>query len=92
MAEANADAWRIGRALLERAIRERLDFAFETTLGGNTIPRLLGEAAKSGSEIFIWYVGLGSAELHLERIAAESARVVIPSRRNSFGGVTSGAA
>ncbi len=74
LAEANADAWRIGRALLERVIRERLDFAFETTLGGNTIPRLLGEAAKSGIEIFIWYVGLGSAELHIERIAARVRR------------------
>jgi hypothetical protein len=48
LAEANAMAWQTGRALLERAIRERLDFAFETTLGGNTIPRLLAEAAKSG--------------------------------------------
>src|SRR4030095_8475820 len=51
LAEANAAAWRIGRALLEPAIQERLNFAFETTLGGNTIPRLLGEAAKSGVEV-----------------------------------------
>ncbi|HEY0513918.1 MAG TPA: zeta toxin family protein [Thermoanaerobaculia bacterium] len=72
--EANAAAWRNGRALLERAIRERLDFAFETTLGGNTIPRLLGEAAKSGIRVLIWYVGLESPELHLERVAARVRR------------------
>jgi predicted ABC-type ATPase len=69
-AEANAAAWRIGRTLLERAIQERLDFAFETTLGGNTIPRLLAEGARSGSEILVWYVGLASPELHIERVAA----------------------
>jgi predicted ABC-type ATPase len=72
--EANAAAWRHGRALLERAIQERLDFAFETTLGGNTIPRLLSEAAKSGIKILIWYVGLEGPELHLERVAARVRR------------------
>ena len=69
-AEANAVAWRTGRALLERAIREHLDLAFETTLGGNTIPRLLLEAARAGSEVRVWYVGLQSPELHIERVAA----------------------
>jgi predicted ABC-type ATPase len=59
---------------LERAIREHLHFAFETTLGGNTIPRLLGEAARSGIEIFVWYVGLESPELHIERVAARVRR------------------
>lgn len=68
--EANAAAWQTGRALLDRAIRERLDFAFETTLGGNTLTRLLGEAATSGIEIFVWYVGLESPELHVQRVAA----------------------
>jgi predicted ABC-type ATPase len=70
LAEANAAAWQTGRALLERAIQERLDFAFETTLGGNTFPRLLGEAAKNGLEILVWYVGLASPEMNLERVAA----------------------
>jgi predicted ABC-type ATPase len=72
--EANAAAWRTGRGLLERAIRERLAFAFETTLGGNTISRLLDQAARSGIEIRIWYVGLESPELHLERVAARVRR------------------
>ena len=43
--EANGAAWHQGRRLLERALAERLDYAFETTLGANTIPRLLAEAA-----------------------------------------------
>ncbi len=33
-ADANGAAWRQGVRLLKRAIEERLDFAFETTLGG----------------------------------------------------------
>ena len=52
-AEANAEAWQQGRRLLERAITEQLDFALETTLGGNTIVRLLAEAAAKGTEIYI---------------------------------------
>jgi predicted ABC-type ATPase len=74
LAEANAAAWQTGRMLLERAIEEHLDFAFETTLGGNTIPRLLGEAAKRESEILVWYVGLESPQLHIERVAARVRR------------------
>ena len=74
LTDANAAAWQKGRALLERAIRERLSFAFETTLGGNTIPRLLGEAAKSGIDVLIWYVGLKSPEMHVQRVAARVRR------------------
>jgi predicted ABC-type ATPase len=55
--DANSMAWQQGRRLLERAIDERKDFAFETTLGGNTMPALLKKAASSGSEVRIWYVG-----------------------------------
>ena len=72
--EANAEAWRQGRRLLERAIAERLDFALETTLGGNTIVRLLAEAAAKGVEIYIWYVGLSSPELHISRVRSRVRR------------------
>jgi predicted ABC-type ATPase len=58
--EANAAAWEQGRKLLERAIEQGLDFTFETTLGGNTMPRLLGEAAQRGAEVHVVYVGLDS--------------------------------
>jgi predicted ABC-type ATPase len=67
-AEANSAAWHEGARLLKRAIEQRLDFAFETTLGANTIPRLLRQAAKSGLDIYVWYVGLESPELHLARV------------------------
>jgi predicted ABC-type ATPase len=71
--EANGAAWQQGRRLLERAIDERKDFAFETTLGGNTIPALLRKAAASGMEVRIWYVGLQDAELHIARVQARVA-------------------
>jgi predicted ABC-type ATPase len=67
---ANSAAWHEGRRLLERAIAERLDFAFETTLGGNTITGLLEEALSRGIEVRIWYVGLSSPDLHLARVRA----------------------
>jgi len=72
--EANGLAWQQGRRLLERAIAERLDFAFETTLGGATIPRLLAAAAKGGAEIFVWYIGLATVDLHISRVRARVKR------------------
>jgi predicted ABC-type ATPase len=71
---ANARAWDEGRRLLERAIRERLDFAFETTLGGHTMTALLLEAAKQGLHVRIFYVGLASPELHIQRVGRRVAR------------------
>lgn len=66
--ESNAAAWQQGRKLLERAITERLDFTFETTLGGNTMPALISRAAAEGIEVRVFYVGLESAEAHIERV------------------------
>ena len=66
--EANAKAWLIGKKLLEKAIANRLDFAFESTLGANTIPALLRVAAQQGFEVHVWYAGLSSPELHLARV------------------------
>jgi predicted ABC-type ATPase len=73
-ADANSAAWHEGVKLLKRAIAERNDFAFETTLGANTIPRMLAQAASQGIEIYIWYVGLSSPELHIERVQARVRR------------------
>ena len=72
--EANSVAWHEGKRLLERAIAERLDFAFETTLGGKTIPSLLQAASTSGIEVRVWYVGLSTPELHIARVRARVAR------------------
>lgn len=73
-ATVNSAAWHEGRRLLERAIDERLNFAFETTLGGRTITALLDRASAEGIDVRIWYVGLASPELHIARVRARVAR------------------
>jgi predicted ABC-type ATPase len=73
-ADANSVAWQQGRRLLEKAIAGRLDFAFETTLGGSTIGQLLAAAARRGIEVHVWYAGLASPELHIERVRARVRR------------------
>jgi predicted ABC-type ATPase len=72
--EANGEAWQIGKTFLERAIRERRDFIFETTLGGNTITALLLDAIASGLEVRIWYAGLSSPALHIQRVKSRVAQ------------------
>ena len=72
-AAVNSAAWHEGRRLLERAIDERLNFAFETTLGGRTITALLDRASAEGINVRIWYVGLVSPELHIARVRARVA-------------------
>jgi predicted ABC-type ATPase len=72
--DANDWAWHTGKALLERAVEQRLRFAFETTLGGRTIPGLLLKAANVGLPVRVWYIGLASAELHLQRVRARVRR------------------
>lgn len=71
---ANGAAWRQGVRLLKRAIEARLDFTFETTLGGNTITGLLANAAEHGIELHVWYVGLSSPELDIKRVQARVSR------------------
>ncbi|AXQ27855.1 ZTL protein [Solimonas sp. K1W22B-7] len=71
--EANALAWNKGAELLRRAIDGDLDYAFETTLGGKTITDLLIEASRRGMTVRMWYCGLTSPELHIERVAARVA-------------------
>ncbi len=71
---ANAHAWQIGKSLLEQAIEERKDYRFETTLGGRTIAQLLQQAACGGHRLHLWFCGLESPELHLQRVRARVAR------------------
>ena len=71
---ANGAAWSEGRRLLVRAIRDKLDFAFETTLGGRTITELLLQAAREDHCVHVWFAGLESVELHLERVRRRVAR------------------
>jgi predicted ABC-type ATPase len=73
-ADANSAAWQAGVRLLKQAIETRLDFVFETTLGGNTITHLLAEAASQGFEVHVWYAGLSSPELHIARVQSRVRR------------------
>jgi len=73
LGDANAAAWNEGARRLRQAIDEGSDFAFETTLGGNTIPRLLREACDR-HHVAIWFCGLQSVELHMARVAARVSR------------------
>ncbi len=72
--QANSAAWHEGTRLLRRAVDERLNFAFETTLGGHTITALLEQALTGGLEVWVWYVGLSSPELHIARVRARVSR------------------
>lgn len=71
--QANSLSWRQMVRQLEVAIRDRRGFTFETTLGGNTITRMLADAAPE-MDVRMWYVQLASPEHHAERVRARVAR------------------
>lgn len=71
--QANGLAWTLGRRGLEKALAGGLTYAFETTLGGHSIARLLFDGARQGAQIHVWFAGLATPELHLQRIAARVA-------------------
>lgn len=74
LAQANSLAWTKGFENLRNAIAESTDYTFETTLGGDTITRTLIKGAESaGVSLRVWYCGLASPELHLERVRARVA-------------------
>ncbi len=65
---ANAQAWEMGRAGLESALAEGLNFAFETTLGARTLPDMLLSGARKGAQVHVWYAGLESPDKHIQRV------------------------
>ena len=71
--DANALAWQQGKMRLELAIQSRSSFSFESTLGGNTIPGLLRQAAETELKVVVWFVGLSTPELHIARVRARVA-------------------
>ena len=71
---ATSAAWHQGKRLLQRAVTEHLDFAFETTLGGRTMSVLLQRALTTGIDVRMWFAGLRSPELHVARVRARVAR------------------
>jgi predicted ABC-type ATPase len=73
-AQINGAAWNEGLRLLQRAIGERADFAFETTLGGQTMTERLEQAAQAGLALHVWFVGLSDVELHIDRVRRRVAK------------------
>jgi predicted ABC-type ATPase len=71
--EANGLAWAEGKHRLESAIQRRLNYAFESTLAGRTIPSLLVAASRSEIEVLVWFVGLSTPEQHIARVRARVA-------------------
>lgn len=65
--EANSKAWQESIERLAKALDKGQSYAFETTLGGTTITKMLREASKT-HEVYIWFCGLSSAEKHIERV------------------------
>jgi len=71
--QANAAAWQEGRRRLADSIAKRQSYAFESTLGGSTITRMLLDAAAQSFDIYVWFIGLSSPEQHIERVRARVA-------------------
>ncbi|MDR6990625.1 AAA family ATPase [Luteimonas sp. 3794] len=72
MTEANAEAWQEGMRRLDVALANGHSHAFETTLGGNTVPARIAEAART-HDVLMWFCGLSSAEQHIARVQARVA-------------------
>jgi predicted ABC-type ATPase len=65
--DANAAAWGEGVRRLDLALSQGTSYAFETTLGGQTIIHKLIRAAAT-HDILIWFCGLRDAEQHIARV------------------------
>lgn len=65
--EANAIAWGEGLRRLDEALENGHSHAFETTLGGRTLPARIQAAAQT-HDVAIWFCGLASPEAHIERV------------------------
>ena len=66
-ADANATAWTEGMRRLDAAIAQGQSFAFETTLGGRSVPARIRHASRT-HEVLVWFCGLATPEQHLERV------------------------
>ena len=70
--QANAAAWQEGMRRLDDAMERRRAYAFETTLGGNTVPRKIAEASHT-HDVLMWFCGLSSPDHHIARVRARVA-------------------
>lgn len=69
LATANAQACKSGYLALRRTIDEGGAYAFETTLGARSISFELMRALALDAQVDIFFVGLASVGLHLQRVA-----------------------
>lgn len=67
--DANAAAWQEGMRRLDDALTDGTNYAFETTLGGRTVPARI-MAATHSHDVLIWFCGLSSPEQHIARVRA----------------------
>ncbi|MCB2034416.1 MAG: hypothetical protein KDF57_14330 [Ottowia sp.] len=70
--KANGAAWREGMRRLDAALAGGSSYAFETTLGGRSVPARLAQAART-HDVLMWFCGLATPELHLARVQARVA-------------------
>ncbi|MEN5060217.1 AAA family ATPase [Luteimonas sp. TWI1416] len=70
--EVNAEAWQEGMRRLDAAVAAGRDHAFETTLGGNTVPAKIAQAART-HDVLMWFCGLSSVDQHIARVRARVA-------------------
>ena len=70
----NSFAWHQGVRLLEEPICDGKSYAFETTLGGSTITRLLHDPLDEPKQVHLLYVGLEDVDLHFARVRARVRR------------------
>ncbi|QSX75411.1 zeta toxin family protein [Lysobacter arenosi] len=67
--QANAAAWQEGMRRLDEALERGSNYAFETTLGGRTVPARIKAAART-HDVLMWFCGLSSPEQHIARVKA----------------------
>lgn len=64
---ANAAAWSEGMRRLDEAVHAHQSFAFETTLGGRSVPARLRAASRT-HDVLVWFCGLSVPEQHIQRV------------------------
>lgn len=67
--QANSAAWQEGMRRLDEAVAKGCHYAFETTLGGRSVPARIRTAATT-HDVLIWFCGLSSPEQHVARVRA----------------------
>lgn len=69
---ANSQAWHEGMRRLDAALANGQNYAFETTLGGDTVAQKILDATRS-HDVLMWFCGLDTPEHHIARVRARVA-------------------